>query len=89
MVLKVFALDRRFDVIAFGSMLGIIMHEVSSYPIGYVESLYMRLMFFKEFLRAKGYRNNLIQSLKEYFDKNEAVPTATHEKLNELFYIIL
>ena len=89
--LKVFALDGRFDVIASGSMLGIIMHEVSSYPVGYVESLYMRPMSFKEFLWAKGYSDDLIQSLQEYFDKNEAVPTPTHEKLNELFlhYIVV
>lgn len=89
--LKVFALDGRFDVIASGSMLGIIMHEVSSYPVGYVESLYMRPMSFKEFLWAKGYKDDLIESFKEYFDKKEPVPLATHEKLNELFlhYIVV
>lgn len=89
--LKVFALDGRFDVIASGSMLGIIMHEVSSYPVGYVESLYMRPMSFKEFLWAKGYSDDLINSFKEYFDKGEVVPVAIHEKLNELFlhYIVV
>ena len=89
--LKVFALDGRFDVIASGSMLGIIMHEVSSYPVGYVESLYMRPMSFKEFLWAKGYKDDLIDSFKEYFDKKKPVPLATHEKLNELFlhYIVV
>ncbi len=89
--LKVFALDGRFDVIASGSMLGIIMHEVSSYPVGYVESLYMRPMSFKEFLWANGYSDELICSLHEYFDKNEVVPLATHEKLIELFlhYIVV
>ncbi len=89
--LKVFALDGRFDVIASGSMLGIIMHEVSSYPVGYVESLYMRPMSFKEFLWANGYSDELIDNLKEYFEKNEVVPIATHDKLNELFlhYIVV
>lgn len=83
--LKVFALDGRFDVIASGSMLGIIMHEVSSYPVGYVESLYMRPMSFKEFLWAKGYSDELIDQFKDYFDKEELIPTAIHDKLNELF----
>ncbi len=89
--LKVFALDRRFDVIVSGSMLGIIMQEVSSYPVGYVESLFMRPMSFKEFLWAKGYNDDLINSFKEYFDKKESVPPAVHEKLNELFlhYIVV
>jgi len=89
--LKVFALDGRFDVIASGSMLGIIMQEVSSYPVGYVESMYMRPMSFKEFLWAKGYSDELIDNLKEYFEKGEAVPVSIHEKLNELFlhYIVV
>lgn len=89
--LKVFALDGRYDVIASGSMLGIIMHEVSSYPVGYVESLHLRPMSFKEFLWAKGYQDELINSFKEYYDKKEPLPPATHEKLNELFlhYIVV
>ncbi len=40
--MKSFAIDKRFDVIVSGSMLGIIMHEVSSFPVGYVEKLHMR-----------------------------------------------
>ncbi len=89
--LKVFALDGRFDVIASGSMLGIIMHEVSSYPVGYVESLYLRPMSFKEFLWAKGYSEELIDSFEEYYKKGESLPIAMHEKLNELFlhYIVV
>lgn len=89
--LKVFALDGRFDVIASGSMLGIIMHEVSSFPVGYVESLYLKPMSFKEFLWAKGYSDDLILKFKEYFDKEEQVPLGVHDKLNELFlhYIVV
>ena len=52
--LKTFAIDGRFDVICSGSMLGLIMPEVSSYPVGYVETLNMRPMTFKEFLWANG-----------------------------------
>lgn len=89
--LKVFALDGRFDVIASGSMLGIIMNEVSSYPVGYVESLYMRPMSFKEFLWANGYQDELINNFKTYFDNKEALPIAIHEKLKQLFlhYIVV
>lgn len=89
--LKVFALDGRFDVIASGSMLGIIMQEVSSYPVGYVESLYMRPMSFKEFLWAKGYNDDLIDNFKKYFTTGEIVPSVIHDKLNELFlhYIVV
>lgn len=89
--LKSFALDGRFDVIVSGSMLGIIMNEVSSYPVGYVESMFLRPMSFKEFLWAQGYSDEVINNLKEYFDKGETVPIAAHKKLNELFlhYIVV
>lgn len=89
--LKVFALDGRFDVIVSGSMLGIIMHEVSSYPVGYVESFYMRPMSFKEFLWAKGYSDELIEYYKQFYINGEKVPISIHDKLNELFihYIVV
>ena len=89
--LKVFALDGRFDVIASGSMLGIMMHEVSSFPVGYVESLYLRPMSFQEFLWAKGFQDEQIQDFKDYFVRKEPLPSAIHEKLNELFlhYIVV
>ena len=64
--LKSFALDGRFDVIASGSMLGIIMHEVSSYPVGYVETMHMKPMSFKEFLWANGLSEENIEEDVDY-----------------------
>lgn len=89
--LKSFAIDNRFDVIVSGSMLGIIMHEVSSFPVGYVEKLHMRPMSFKEFLWAKNYSEDMIEGFKEYFDKELPLPSLIHDKLNELFlhYIVV
>lgn len=89
--LKSFAIDNRFDVIVSGSMLGIIMHEVSSFPVGYVEKLHMRPMSFKEFLWANNYSEEMIKSFKEYFDKEIPLPSLIHDKLNEMFlhYIVV
>ena len=89
--LKSFAIDNRFDVIVSGSMLGIIMHEVSSFPVGYVEKLHMRPMSFKEFLWANNYSEEMIEGFKEYFDKELPVPSLIHDKLNELFlhYVVV
>jgi len=83
--LKSFAIDGRFDVIVSGSMLGIIMHEVSSFPVGYVEKLYMRPMSFKEFLWANNFSDEMIATYKEYYDNETPLPTLVHDKLNELF----
>lgn len=83
--LKSFAIDGRFDVIASGSMLGIALDNVSSYPVGYVDTLNMKPMDFEEFLWAKGYSEELIEKFKEYYEKEEMVPEGVHNKLNELF----
>lgn len=83
--LKSFALDGRFDVICSGSMLGIIMPDVSSYPVGYVETLRMRPMSFKEFLWANGYDDERIEIFKSYYDERKPLPEVLHNALNKLF----
>ncbi len=72
--LKSFAMDRKFDVIVSGSMLGIIKENVSSYPIGYVETFNMKPMSFEEFLWAKGYTEELIKYYETFYkeEKNDA-----------------
>ena len=89
--LKSFALDGRFDVIASGSMLGIIMHEVSSYPVGYVETMHMKPMSFKEFLWANGYVDEQIETYKEYFLEQKPLPDGLHHTLNKyfLYYVVV
>ena len=89
--LKAFAMDGRFDVIVSGSMLGINMGDVSSYPVGYVESLNMKPMSFEEFLWAKGYSDELILQYENYYLEEKIIPESIHEKLNELFlqYIVV
>lgn len=89
--LKFFAIDKRFDVIASGSLLGINYKDVPSYPVGYVEHLEMYSLDFEEFLWANGIGENSIADIKEYFDKREKVPQAMHEKMLELFkeYIVV
>ncbi len=89
--LKSFAMDGRFDVIASGSMLGIIMGNVSSYPVGYVETFNMKPMSFEEFLWAKGYTEELIKYYETFYKEEKMMPEAIHEKLNELFlqYVVV
>lgn len=78
-------------MIVSGSMLSIIMHEVSSFPVGYVEKIHMRPMSFKEFLWANNYSEEMIEGFKEYFDKEIPLPSLIHGKLNELFlhYVVV
>ncbi len=89
--LKFLALDRRFDVIASGSMLGIHYKEVPSFPVGFTDPLEMHSLDFEEFLWASGVKPQSINDLKEYFTRIEPVPTAMHQRMLELFkeYIIV
>ncbi len=89
--LKSFAIDGRFDVITSGSMLEIAIGNVSSYPVGYVETLKMSPMNFEEFLWALGYGSDLIDQYETYYKEEKMLPEAIHEKLNELFlqYVVV
>lgn len=89
--LKFLAIDGRFDVIASGSMLGIHYKNVPSYPVGYVDYLDMYSMDFEEFLCANGVKESSVGDIREYFEKREPVPAATHDKMMELFreYIVV
>lgn len=89
--LKSFALASHYDIIVSGSLMGIVMHDVSSFPVGYVERLYLRPMSFKEFLWANNYTDEMIDSFKEYYINEKPLPTLIHNKLNELFlhYIVV
>ena len=89
--LKFFSIDKRFDVIASGSLLGINYKEVPSFPVGYVEHLEMFSLDFEEFLWANNISEKSILDIKDYYEKKEKVPTAIHSKMMELFkeYIIV
>lgn len=89
--LKFLALDKRFDVIASGSLLGINYREVESFPVGYTEQIEMHSLDFEEFLWANGITSQSISDIKEYFDKKEVVPLAMNERMMNLFkeYIVV
>ena len=63
--LKSFKLDGRFDVICSGSLMGISYEEIESNSVGYKEDYEMYSMDFEEFLWAKGYRDEQIDSMYE------------------------
>lgn len=50
--LKSFAMDKRIDVIASGSLLGLYYKEITSYPVGYEKIVDMYPLDFEEFLWA-------------------------------------
>lgn len=75
--LKFFKIDGRYDVICSGSLLGINYDEITSVSVGYKEDYEMHSLDFEEFLWAKGYSQNQIESIYshiknlETFSENE------------------
>lgn len=89
--LKFLAQDSRFDTIVSGSMLGMTYKRVTSFPVGYVDRIYMNSLDFEEFLWARGISEEAISFLKSDFLKRKQVSISTHDRMMELFkeYIVV
>ena len=83
--LKSFCLDKRFDVICSGSMLGINYKKIESNSVGYKSEFNMQSMDFEEFLWAKGYENDTIEDLYEHIKSATPFNQTTMKTFNELF----
>ena len=91
--LKFLAEDKRYDVIASGSLLGLHygqdadtdVEEAESIPVGYERPLIMHSLDFEEFLWAYGYTEETIVYLKEFFENIQPVPDMINKKYQGLF----
>lgn len=95
--LKYLAQDGRFDVIASGSLLGIAYNSKDeennnvSFPVGYINTIYMNSLDFEEFCWANGVSEDAIDYLKKCFEEKKTVDEFYHHKFMELFkqYIVV
>ncbi|MCQ2795957.1 MAG: ATP-binding protein [Bacilli bacterium] len=89
--LKPFALDKRFDVICSGSLLGIHYKRINSIPVGFKEDFQMHSLDFEEYLWALGYSEEQIEDIYTYLINLKPLPVAYKEKLSSLYrdYIFL
>ena len=83
--------EKRFTYIASGSLLGIMLKNTQSVPVGSLEVEHMYPMDFEEFLIANRVGINAIESLRESFNRNEGLSEAMHKKMMDLFkkYLIV
>lgn len=92
--LKAFDIDRRFDVIATGSLLGVLGYGSrkddddgpDSVPVGYETIIDMYPLDFEEFLWANGINENVIDAVKNCFENETPVPEGIHKAMMELLY---
>lgn len=86
--LKSFVEDKRYDVIATGSLLGIKGYnkkKSKGVPTGSEHIIYMYPLDFEEFLWAKGVNENVIDYLKQCFESRTPVSKSTHEAMLRYF----
>ena len=69
--LKFFSMDGRFDVICSGSLLGVNYKRIESNSVGYKRDYDMYSMDFEEFLWAKGYGEDQINSMLSHMTEME------------------
>ena len=87
--LKSFAIDKRIDVIASGSLLGLYYKEITSYPVGYERIVDMYPLDFEEFLWANGIKENLIAEVKNKFENKTSIDEYILKQLNQQFRMFL
>ncbi len=80
--LKYFTQDKRFDVIASGSLLGLTFDKdmVENVPVGYEIIKKMYPMDFEEFLWANGINEKIIEDIFQDILNFKHIPTASHNK---------
>ena len=81
--------DNTYRYIMSGSLLGVELSDIRSAPVGYLEIWQMYPMCFEEFVNALGVSKEIIENLKECFDKRCKVDDYIHEKMLDLFYLYL
>lgn len=77
--------EARFTYIASGSQLGIALKNTQSVPVGSLDMAHMFPMDFEEFLYANGVGSELIEAMRDNFNKNTALSEALHEKMLDFF----
>ena len=89
--LKSFNIDKRFDVICSNSMMGINYKEIESNSVGNKQDYTMYSMDFEEFLWAKGYKEEQINSLYQHMLDNTPLTTVEYDVMLMNFkdYMIL
>lgn len=84
-LLKFLAQDDKFTYIASGSLLGVMLSQTTSIPMGSIHKIRMFPLDFEEFLYANGMNELVISSMRKKFERLEALDESTHNKMMDLF----
>lgn len=83
--LKFFSLDRSYDVICSGSLLGIHYKEISNISVGYKTEMEMRSLDFEEFLWSLGYDDSIKDDILSHMKSFTPFSSTVLKLYNDLF----
>lgn len=78
-----------YKYVLSGSLLGVELGNLRSAPVGYLEVIDMYPLGIEEFMLSLGVNKDIINKLKDSFNKKEPVDKFIHEKLIDIFYLYL
>ena len=81
--------EGRFKYALSGSLLGLELKNVRSEPVGYMSEFQMFPLDFEEFIRNLGLSDEVMNSVREAWEKHKPVDAYIHEKLIRLFNLYL
>ena len=82
---KFFTIDGRYDVIGSGSLMGVRYKEVSSYPVGYEDTMDMSSLDFEEFLWAMDVKEDIIDIVRKDLIEKRPMDKMYFDMFNEYF----
>lgn len=83
--------DGRFDIVLSGSLLGVELFSIKSFPVGYLSVLSMHALTFEEFAWGYGVPESVLGEVADAYRNREPVSPTMHEKLSDIYrrYIVL
>ena len=83
--LKFFKEDGRYDVICSGSMMGLNYSDITSNSVGYKSDVMMYSLDFEEFLWARGYGDDVVESMLAHMSSRQPFSELEMQKFDSLF----
>lgn len=85
-MVKFFVEKKKYKFVLSGSLLGIELKDIRSFPVGYLEILTMYPLTLKEFLLSNKVNNSSLDSLKTHFINKTPIDEDIHRIFMDLFY---
>ncbi len=78
-----------YQYIMSGSLLGVELKDIRSFPVGYLDIETMYPLDFEEFMMANGFSDDVIKHLREGYDNFTPIDDFIHQQTMKLFHLYL